>query len=78
MVPVQTGRRHRRALGLNELLVGGVGHEQFVFLLAIAVPPRTVLIDKVDVADLGQALRIGEPHCHGGVVCRVPAIRRTA
>ena len=56
-------------LGLNELLVGGVGHEQIVFLLAKAVPPRTVLIDEVGVADRGQALRIGEPHCHGRVVC---------
>jgi hypothetical protein len=57
-------------LGLNELLVGGVGHEQIVFLLAKVVPPRTVLIDDVSVADLGQALHIGEPHCHGRVVCR--------
>jgi hypothetical protein len=56
-------------LGLNELFVGGVGHEQFVFLLAKAVPPSTVLIDEVGVADLGQALRIGELHCHCRVVC---------
>jgi hypothetical protein len=69
VVAVASDTLSKVLLDLNEILVGGVGHEQFVFLLAKVVPPSTVLIDEVGVADRGQALRIGEPHCHGRIVC---------
>jgi hypothetical protein len=37
-----------------------------------------LLADEVCVAGRGQALCADEPHRRGRVVCRVPAIRRTA
>ena len=65
-------------MGPNELLVGGVGHVEFVLLLTEAVLPPPVLIDEVCVAARGRAVLVGELHRHDRVVCRVPAIRRTS
>ena len=66
------------AIAPNELLVGGAVNVECILLLPEAVLSLPVLVDEVYVADRGRALRIGELHCHGRVVCRVPAIRRTA